>query len=146
MIQKDDFIGSINRKAPDGLDVHGNPYRVLVVDDSAVMRKIIIQVLKSELFEIVGEAGDGEQAVNLYKELRPHLVTMDINMPKLDGLGALKKILQHDKDAQVIMLTSEGQKQTVVEAIAAGAKNYIVKPPERSKVLEKINSVIRPEK
>jgi two-component system chemotaxis response regulator CheY len=142
MIQKDDFIANINKKDPIGLNKHGESYKVLVVDDSTVMRKMITQTLRSEAFDICGEAANGEEAIELYKELKPDVVTMDINMPKMDGVTALQKILEYDKDARIIMLTSEGQKETVINAISMGAKNYIVKPPDRAKVIERVQNAL----
>lgn len=78
----------------------------------------------------------------MYKELEPDVVTLDINMPVMDGVEALKKILDWDKEAKVVMLTSEGQKQTVINAISLGAKGYIVKPPNKAKVCAKVKSVL----
>ncbi len=115
---------------------------MLVVDDSATMRKIIGQQLKSEAYEVCGEAADGEEAFQLYKELEPDVVTLDINMPVVDGMAALKSILDYNREARVVMLTSEGQKQTVVESISMGAKGYIVKPPNKAKVCAKVKSVL----
>ncbi len=131
-------MDSINRKPADGLKANGTAYRVLVIDDSAVMRKMIIQILKSEAYEVCGEGGDGMEASRLYQELHPDLVTLDVNMPNLDGIAALKLILEFDAEARVLMLTSESQKETVLQAVSLGAKNFIIKPPERQKVLEKV--------
>ncbi|HMA99615.1 MAG TPA: response regulator [Spirochaetota bacterium] len=142
MIKSNNIVGEVNKKDPDGLKTNGQPYRVLVVDDSGVMRKIITQVLKSESYDVCGQAADGEEAVARFKELKPDVVTMDINMPKLGGVEALEKILALDSSAKVVMLTSEGQKETVLDAVSKGAKNYIVKPPQRNKVLEKVKDVV----
>ena len=78
----------------------------------------------------------------MYKELEPDVVTLDINMPVVDGMAALKNILDYDKAAKVVMLTSEGQKQTVVESISMGAKGYVVKPPNKAKVCAKVKSAL----
>jgi two-component system chemotaxis response regulator CheY len=142
MKSRDDLMYTMNRKAPDGINKLDQPYRVMVVDDSATMRKIISQQLKSEAYEICGEAENGEEAFQLYQELEPDVVTLDINMPMVSGLEALQKILKWDRHAKVIMLTSEGQKQTVVEAISLGAKGYIVKPPKKANVCEKVKAVL----
>ena len=140
MDTKDGFLSSINKKQPQGLKSNGTPYKVLVVDDSSVMRKLISQILKSEMYEVCGEGTNGFEGVELYKNLNPDITTMDINMPMLDGLGALKEILKFDKDAKIVMLTSDADQNLVVESIAAGAKNYIIKPPDRSVVLDKVRS------
>ena len=115
---------------------------VLIVDDSMVMRKMIAQIIKSEAYDIVAEARNGKEAVELYQQHNPDVVTMDINMPEMDGITALNKILEINPKAIVVMLTSEGEKSTVVEAVSKGAKNYIVKPPERSNVLEKLRKAL----
>ncbi|MCK4906673.1 MAG: response regulator [Spirochaetes bacterium] len=140
MDTKEGFLSSINKKQPQGLKTNGTPYTVLVVDDSSVMRKLISQILKSEMYEVCGEGTNGFEGVELYKNLNPDITTMDINMPMLDGLGALKEILKFDKDAKIVMLTSDADQNLVVESIAAGAKNYIIKPPDRSVVLDKVRS------
>lgn len=142
MKAREDIVHVLNQKKPEGLNKFDKPYRVLVVDDSATMRKIISQQLKSELYEICGEASNGEEAFQMYKEQEPDVVTLDINMPVVDGIAALKSILDYDKEARVVMLTSEGQKQTVVESISMGAKGYIVKPPNKAKVCAKVKSVL----
>jgi len=142
MKSREDIVHMLNQKKPDGLNKFDKPYRVLVVDDSATMRRIISQQLKSEAYDICGEAADGEEAFQMYKELEPDVVTMDINMPVVDGVEALKKILDWDKGAKILMLTSEGQKQTVVDAVSKGAKGYIVKPPNKAKVCNKVKSVL----
>ncbi len=142
MKAREDIVHVLNQKKPEGLNKLDKPYRVLVVDDSATMRKIIGQQLKSEAYEVCGEAANGEEAFQLYKELEPDVVTLDINMPVVDGIAALKNILDYDKAAKVVMLTSEGQKQTVVESISMGAKGYIVKPPNKAKVCAKVKSVL----
>ena len=143
MKSKDDLLANINKKSPRGLKPSGEPYKVMIVDDSATMRKIIEQILKSEMYNICGEASDGDEALEKYKELDPDLITLDIHMPRVSGIDSLAQILKFDPNAKVVMLTSEGQKETVMEAIKMGAKNFIVKPPERKNVLEKIESVLK---
>jgi two-component system chemotaxis response regulator CheY len=130
------------RKRPEGIDEEGKPYRILIVDDSTTMRKIISQFLKSEAYDVCGEASNGAEAVKMYKQLSPDVVTLDINMPELSGLEALALILSEDSDARVIMLTSEGQKETVMQALAIGAKGFIVKPPQRADVCLKIKAAV----
>ena len=142
MKARDDLMYSMNRRTPFGINKLDQSYRVMVVDDSATMRKIISQQLKSEAFEICGEAANGEDAFQMYKELEPDVVTLDINMPIVSGIEALQKILGWDPNAKIIMLTSEGQKQTVVDAMSMGAKGYIVKPPSKAKVCDKVKAVL----
>ena len=143
MKSKDDLVASINKKPPRGLKVSGEPYKVIVVDDSATMRKIIGQMLKSEMYDVCGEASDGDEVLEMYKELNPDIITLDIHMSKKSGLETLKEILKFDPKARVVMLTSEGQKETVMDAIKMGAKNYIVKPPDRKNVLDKLEETLK---
>jgi two-component system chemotaxis response regulator CheY len=139
MKTKADFP-SINERKPDGLREDGEAYRVLIVDDSMFVTKQISQILTSEGFDVVGSASDGEQGVEKYKELYPNvdLVTMDITMPKMDGVTALEKILEFDKDARIVMISALGKQDLVKKSLMLGAKNYIVKPLDRAKVLERI--------
>src|SRR6056297_2783665 len=139
MKTKADFP-SINERRPEGVKEGGDNYRVLIVDDSMFVTKQINQILTSEGFEIVGSATDGEQAVEKYKELHPNvdLVTMDITMPKMDGVTALEKIMEFDKSATVVMVSALGKNDLVKNSLMIGAKNYIVKPLDRAKVLERI--------
>jgi two-component system chemotaxis response regulator CheY len=133
-------ITNINKREPIGIGKGGTPYRILVVDDSTVMRKIVTQILRSEAFDVVAEGSNGEEGIELYKEHRPDLVTMDVNMPIMDGLTALKKIIEVDAAARIVMLTSESEQKMVLEAIQSGAKNYVVKPPDRTVLLEKVKA------
>ena len=139
MKAKQDFP-SINERLADGLKEDGTPFRVLIVDDSMFVAKQLGQILTSEGFEIIGTAGDGEEAVQKYKELYPKvdLVTMDITMPKMDGVTALEQIVEFDKNARVIMVSALGKQDLVKRSLLLGAKNYIVKPLDRKKVLERI--------
>jgi len=139
MIAKVDYQ-NVNDRKPDGLKTDGTPYRVLVVDDSMFVVKQIGQILTSEGFEIVGTAVDGSEALEKYKELHPNvdLVTMDITMPKVDGVTALEQILAFDKEARIIMISALGKQDLVKKALMIGAKNYIVKPLDRKKVLERV--------
>jgi two-component system chemotaxis response regulator CheY len=144
MKTKADFP-NINERKPEGLKDDGSPFRVLIVDDSMFVAKQIGQILTSEGFEIMGTAGDGEEGVEKYKELFPKvdLVTMDITMPKMDGVVALQKIIEFDKNAKVIMISALGKQDLVKKALLAGAKNYIVKPLDRKKVLERVVTVLK---
>ncbi|TVR02472.1 MAG: response regulator [Spirochaetaceae bacterium] len=139
MKTKQDFP-SINERKADGVREDGSPYRVLIVDDSMFVTKQISQILTSEGFDVVGIATNGEEGLNKYKELFPNvdIVTMDITMPKMDGVTALEKIIEFDKEARVIMISALGKQDLVKKSLMLGAKNYIVKPLDRQKVLERI--------
>ena len=144
MRQKSDYQ-NINDRDPQGFNDDGSPFRVMVVDDSMFIAKQITQILTSGGFDVVGNAIDGEDAVEKYKELYPDIdmVTMDITMPKMDGVEALEKIVEFDKDAKVVMISALGKQDLVKKALLAGAKNYIVKPLDRRKVLERIVMVLK---
>ncbi|HLQ98641.1 MAG TPA: response regulator [Candidatus Dormibacteraeota bacterium] len=116
--------------------------KVLIVDDAAFMRMMIKDILTKNGFDVVGEAADGAQAVEKFKELTPDLVTMDITMPEMDGIAALKEIKQIDPHSIVIMCSAMGQQAMVIDAIQAGAKDFIVKPFQAERVLEAINKAI----
>lgn len=135
---------NLNPKEPDGLKPDGNPYKVLIVDDSIFVKKQLTQILQSEQYEIVDKAGDGEEALEKYKEKYPDvdIVTMDITMPKMDGITALEKIIEFDKNAKIIMISALGKQELVKKSLLLGAKNYIVKPLDRKKVLERIHMVL----
>ncbi|MDR2631373.1 MAG: response regulator [Spirochaetaceae bacterium] len=144
MIAKSD-MPSINEKPPEGIKPEGSSYRVLVVDDSMFIAKQLGQIFTSEGFEVAGTAADGAQGVEKYKELYPNidLVTMDITMPVMDGVSALEKILEFDKNATVIMVSALGKEDVVKKSLLMGAKSYIVKPLDRKKVLERVVSVLK---
>ena len=116
--------------------------KVLIVDDAAFMRMMIKDILTKNGFDVVGEAADGAQSVEKFKELTPDLVTMDITMPEMDGIAALKEIKQIDPNSIVIMCSAMGQQAMVIDAIQAGAKDFIVKPFQAERVLEAINKAI----
>jgi two-component system, chemotaxis family, chemotaxis protein CheY len=116
--------------------------KVLVVDDAAFMRMMIKEILTKNGFNVVGEASDGSQAVEKYKELSPDLVTMDITMPEMDGITALKEIKKIDGNAKVIMCSAMGQQAMVIDAIQAGAKDFIVKPFQADRVIEAIRKTL----
>jgi len=116
--------------------------RILIVDDAAFMRMMIRDILTKNGFEVVGEAPDGAQAVEKYKELKPDLVTMDITMPEMDGILALKEIRKMDANAKVIMCSAMGQQAMVIDAIQAGAKDFIVKPFQADRVIEAIKKTL----
>jgi len=129
----------------DGINPQGLPYRVLIIDDSTFIAKQLSKILTSEGFEVVDTAVNGDQGVKKYVALHPNidLVTMDITMPGLDGVSALEKILEFDKQATVIMISAVGNEDIVRNSLKIGAKNYIVKPLERDKVLQRIIPVLK---
>ncbi len=116
--------------------------RILIVDDATFMRMILGKMLTENGFEVVGEAENGKKAIEKYKELKPDLVTLDITMPELDGISAAKEILKLDGDAKIIMCSAMGQQAMVVDAIKAGAKDFIVKPFQVERVVESIKKVL----
>lgn len=114
---------------------------VLITDDTAFMRMTLRNVIEKNGYSVVGEAGDGEEAVALYKELQPDLVTMDITMPKMDGITAIKEIMKIDSDAKIIVCSAMGQKPMVIEALSAGAKDFLVKPFDSERVVESLRKI-----
>lgn len=117
--------------------------RILIVDDAAFMRMMLKDILTKNDYEVVGEASNGKEGIKLYKELNPDLVTLDITMPEMDGITCLKNIKQIDSQANVIMCSAMGQQAMVIEAIQAGAKDFIVKPFQSDRVLESIGKIFR---
>ncbi|GEA16678.1 MAG: two-component system, chemotaxis family, chemotaxis protein CheY [Moorella sp. (in: firmicutes)] len=116
--------------------------KVLVVDDAAFMRMMIKDILLKNGYEIAGEAENGKKAVAMYQELRPDVVTMDITMPEMDGIAAVKAIKQIDPNARIIMCSAMGQQLMVMEAIQAGARDFIVKPFQQDRVLQALEKVL----
>jgi two-component system chemotaxis response regulator CheY len=116
--------------------------RVLIVDDAAFMRMMIKDILAKNGYEIAGEAENGLVAIDKYKEVHPDLVTMDITMPEMDGIAAVKEIVAFDPKARVIMCSAMGQQAMVIDAIQAGAKDFIVKPFQPERVLEAVSKAI----
>ncbi|MBO7335574.1 MAG: response regulator [Lachnospiraceae bacterium] len=116
--------------------------RILICDDAAFMRMMIKDILSKNGYEIAGEAENGAIAVDKYAETKPDLVMMDITMPELDGIGALKAIRSKDSGANIIMCSAMGQQAMVIESIQAGAKDFIVKPFQADRVLEAVRKVI----
>ncbi|OHW62770.1 chemotaxis protein CheY [Andreesenia angusta] len=115
---------------------------ILVVDDAAFMRMMIKEILTKNGFDVVGEAENGAKAVEKYKELNPDLVIMDITMPEMDGIQAVKAIKEVDGNAKVVMCSAMGQQAMVIEAIQAGARDFIVKPFQADRVVEAIKKVL----
>lgn len=116
--------------------------KVLIVDDAAFMRMAIKNILEKNGFEVVGEAENGSVGYKKYMELKPDVVTMDVTMPEMDGIEALKKIKANDSKAKVIMITAMGQEPMVKEAILSGAKGFIVKPFKDETVLSALNKIL----
>ena len=116
--------------------------RILVVDDAAFMRKMVSDALTKGGHEIVGEAGNGTEAVAQYQALKPEVTTLDITMPEKDGLAALKEIIAFDPGARVIMCSALGQESKVLESIKAGAKDFVVKPFQPDRVIEAVGKAL----
>ncbi|MDD6656687.1 MAG: response regulator [Lachnospiraceae bacterium] len=115
---------------------------ILICDDAAFMRMMIKDILTKNGYNVVGEAENGLKAVEKYNELKPDLVLMDITMPEMDGIQALKNIKASDAGAMVIMCSAMGQQAMVIESIQAGAKDFIVKPFQADRVLEAVKKVV----
>jgi two-component system chemotaxis response regulator CheY len=118
------------------------PAKILISDDAAFMRVMIRGILTKQNFEIVGEAKDGREAVEMYKQLRPDLTTMDIIMPEVNGIEAVKEIIGFDSRAVIIMCSAMGQQAMVIEAIAAGAKDFVIKPFQPPRVIEAVERAL----
>jgi len=116
--------------------------RILIVDDSSVMRRNLSVILKEAGHSVVGEAVNGKQAVSMYEKINPDIVTMDISMPVMSGVDALKEILKLDSGAKIIMVSALNQKKLIFAALSSGAKHYIIKPIEPEKVVAVINEVL----
>ncbi|WP_017471894.1 response regulator [Amphibacillus jilinensis] len=117
-------------------------HSVLIVDDAAFMRMMIKDILTKNGFNVVGEAQDGQQAVEKFTELKPDLVTLDITMPEKDGITALKEMKEIEPNATIIMCSAMGQQAMVIDAIQAGAKDFVVKPFQAERVIEAINKAL----
>ncbi|MCZ0754147.1 response regulator [Anoxybacillus sp. J5B_2022] len=116
--------------------------KVLIVDDAKFMRMTLSNILKKANYEVVGEGENGKEAVELYRTLQPDIVTLDITMPVMNGIEAVKAIKQMDPQAKIIMCSAMGQQKMVVEAIEAGAVDFIVKPFEESRVIEALSRAL----
>ena len=116
--------------------------RVLVVDDAAFMRKMVTDALSGGGHEVVGEAGNGIEAVERYQQLRPDVTTLDITMPEKDGLAALQEIIAADPGAKVVMCSALAQESKVLESIKLGAKDFVVKPFQADRVLSAIEKAL----
>lgn len=117
-------------------------YKVMVVDDAAFMRMMLKDILSKNGYEVVGEAENGQVAVDKFKELRPDLVTMDITMPEMDGITAVRAIKSMETNARIVMCSAMGQQAMVIDAIQAGARDFIVKPFQPERVLEAVEKAL----
>jgi two-component system chemotaxis response regulator CheY len=117
--------------------------RVLVVDDAAFMRILLKDILVKNGFLVIGEAENGSEAKQRYQELKPDIVTMDITMPEMDGITAVKEIIKLDSNAKIVMCSAMGQQAMVLDAIQAGAKDFIVKPFQEDRVIDAMTKVLR---
>lgn len=116
--------------------------KIMVVDDAAFMRMMLRTMLIEGGHEVVAEAANGLEAVQIYMKVKPELVTMDITMPEMDGVEAVKEIRKLDPAAKIVMCSAMGQKAMVVEAITSGAKDFIVKPFQKERLLDTVNKVV----
>lgn len=119
--------------------------RILIVDDALIMRLMLKKTLATYGYEVVGEAANGKEAVQMYKKLKPDLVTMDIVMPEMDGIQALKHILAFDSKAKVIIISVIDQRKSLIEAIKAGASDFIIKPYETDRVISAVEDCLAKE-
>ncbi len=117
--------------------------RILLVDDAMIIRMILRKILTEAGFEIAGEASNGAESIRKYQELKPDLVTMDITMPEMGGIKALKAIREFDPNAKVIICSAMGQKSLIIEAMEAGAANFIAKPFDEDKVVETVRKTLQ---
>ena len=117
--------------------------RFVIVDDAIFMRTVLNKMLQEEQFEVVGEAGNGLEAIKIAKDQQPDIVTLDITMPEMDGIQAVSEILAVSPNTKIIMCSAMGQQAMVIEAIKRGAKDFIVKPFEKSRVLQAVQNVTK---
>ena len=116
--------------------------KILIVDDSAFMRRMLQDILTEAGHEIAGEAADGKEVLDRYRAVKPDLVTMDIVMPEVSGIDAVKQLMREDPKAKVLMVSAMGQESLVKEALGAGAKGFVVKPFKPEKVIEEVRRVL----
>jgi two-component system chemotaxis response regulator CheY len=116
--------------------------RVLIVDDLSFIKLLIRDTLEKTGFEVIGEASNGYEAIELYKKLHPDVVLMDITMPRMDGIQALQEIMKFDKNAKVIMCSALGQQKLIIQSIQYGAKDFIVKPFKQERIVGAIKKVL----
>lgn len=116
--------------------------KILIVDDSVFMRNILKNILEKGHYSIAGEANNGNECIEKFKELKPDLITIDMIMPEMNGIDAVKKLVEINPGAKIIMVSAMGQQLLIEEALKAGAKNFIIKPFQPEKVLETIKTVL----
>lgn len=116
---------------------------VLIVDDAMFMRTVLKKMLQDEGYEVIGEGGNGDEAIKLAKELKPDVITLDITMPERDGISSIEDILEESPKSIIIMCSAMGQQSMVVDAIKKGAKDFIVKPFEKTRVLQAISNATK---
>ncbi len=117
--------------------------RVLIVDDAAFMRMLLKGILEKGGYEVVGEAKDGVEAVDQFKVLHPQVITMDMTMPDMDGIQAVKEIMEIDPHTNIVMVSAMGQQAMVVEAMKAGVKDFIVKPFQADRILDTLAKILK---
>jgi two-component system, chemotaxis family, chemotaxis protein CheY len=117
--------------------------KILIVDDAIFMRTMIRRILENSEFEVVGEASNGREAIKKAKELQPDIITMDITMPELDGIGAVREIIKLNPNIKICMVSAMGQEGMIRDAIVAGAKNFLVKPFKEEKVIATIQAMMK---
>ena len=115
--------------------------KILIVDDSRTSRKMLRTILEDNGYEVIGEGQNGEEGIRLFKELKPDLTTLDITMPIMDGIETLRKILNYDSKAKIVMITAAGQKGKMLEAIKLGASEFVTKPFESKQIVEILNKL-----
>jgi len=116
--------------------------KILIVDDAAFMRMMLSDILVDKGHNVVGEAKDGEEALRLYKEMKPNIVTMDIVMPGVGGIESIREIMKIDPEAKILVVSAMGQEALVREAVEAGAKGFVVKPFKPEKVIEEVENIL----
>lgn len=119
-------------------------HTILIADDAEFMRSMLRQIIEDMGWTVAAEASDGHEAIEMYRNIQPDLVLLDITMPNLDGSEALKTILAEDPTAQVVMITALGQKEQVLEAIKAGARDFIIKPFDHDRVTHTLENILTP--
>lgn len=135
---------NLNPKRPDGVKPSGKPYRVMVVEDKEFQRKQIVQILESEGYEVVASAGDGREALQLYDRFARDLdiITTDLDMPGVDGYALLYEISQKKPKARIVFISDETSKSVLADLLQMGAADFILKPIQRGRVLERIKMVL----
>lgn len=115
--------------------------KVLIVDDALFARRILKETLEKNGHEVIGQASNGLEAIEMYKQLKPDLVTMDLTMPDMDGINSIKHIKRFDSNAKIIMCSALGQEAKIIQSIKAGATDFIVKPFNEEKLIDSVNKI-----